>query len=642
METLVHIGLSNAVLATLLALLAAAVSLVLRRPALCHSLWLLVFLKLLTPPLYRVPVPALAPVAVPVVEETWQEAPPAEEVLPVVGPPPLAPAVRPAFQPDRSGWKAGRTSETEPPPAPFSWQSAVAMAWLTGSLLWWAVALCRSLRFRRFLGHAQPAPADLREQTRRLARRIGLADCPEVWLVPAPVSPLLWALGRVPRLLLPAGLWARLTEEQRASLLVHELAHLRRRDHWVRWLELVVLGLYWWHPVVWWARRRLQDAEEECCDAWVTWALPDAGPAYSSALVETVAFLADARTAVPLGASGGGQARHLQRRLTMILNGTTSRKLHALAFGGVLAVAALLLPLAPGAAEPPDEVQVKSRPKADDPKLPEQAKDLPAAKPAAPKSAAAMDPFQARADHAAANLAEQIEHARDEVELMEANLEVKRAQYAAAERAVAQARKHAERVGQLAKSNAISQEEYLAALQRAESDEAQLLIKRAELREPEVRLMQAKRRLARLEQTAKEQRGPVEKEKPKAATDGEDLRLRRLEMQLDAIKKELDALRRELRPKEQRGQGSTTSTGTSLGSSTTSSTTDRTLSGSTTTSTGTLRGSLSGTSSSLSVGEADRLRRLEMQLDAIKKELDALRRELRPKDRFDQPDVPKI
>jgi beta-lactamase regulating signal transducer with metallopeptidase domain len=557
METLVHIGLSNAVLATLLALLAAAASLILRRPALCHSLWLLVFLKLLTPPLYHVPVPALAPAPGLATEEMVQELLPVEETMPAV-----ILAVPVAKSPDLP-----RPTQRQPTPAPepsrtpLSWQSLVAMTWLTGSVSWWIVALYRTLRFHRFLRHAQPAPEDVRDQTRRLASRIGLACCPEVWLVAAPVSPLLWALGLAPRLLLPAGLWARLTEEQRASLLVHELAHLRRRDHWVRRLELVVLGLYWWHPVVWWARRRLQDAEEECCDAWVTWALPDAGPAYASALVETVAFLSDVRAAVPLGASGGGQARHLRRRLTMILNGTTSRKLHALAFVGVLALAAVLLPLAPGSAEPPDEVQVKPRPQAEDPtidpkpaetKRPDpQAKDIPAA-----KSSVLGDPqtkglsTRGQTDRAAANLTEQIEQAQDEVELLKANLEVKRALVAAAEQAFGHARNNVDRLNKL--TGTVAAEVINEARQKAEDSEIQLRIRRAELVEPEVRLKQALRRLARLEeQAAKEKRGTSSTTTSTTSTtkdEGSD-RLRRLEMQLEAIKKELDALRQELRPK---------------------------------------------------------------------------------------------
>src|SRR3954447_23893132 len=50
-------GLSNALLAGLLALLALAVGRFSRRPALVHSLWVLVLIKLVTPPLVPLPVP---------------------------------------------------------------------------------------------------------------------------------------------------------------------------------------------------------------------------------------------------------------------------------------------------------------------------------------------------------------------------------------------------------------------------------------------------------------------------------------------------------------------------------------------------------------------------------------------------------
>jgi bla regulator protein blaR1 len=145
--------------------------------------------------------------------------------------------------------------------------------------------------------------------------------------VPAPVSPMVCALVGRPRLIMPAGLWERLTAEQRETLLAHELAHVRRRDHWTRRLELLVLGLYWWHPVAWWARQALQEVEETCCDAWVVWALPDSAAAYAEALVTTVAFLSRRRAALPAGASGMSHVRFLKRRVSMILQGTTPRAL---------------------------------------------------------------------------------------------------------------------------------------------------------------------------------------------------------------------------------------------------------------------------------------------------------------------------
>ena len=53
-------------------------------------------------------------------------------------------------------------------------------------------------------------------------------------------------------LILPEELWCRLDAVQQDAVLAHELAHLKRRDHWVRRLEAVVLGLYWWYPAPGW------------------------------------------------------------------------------------------------------------------------------------------------------------------------------------------------------------------------------------------------------------------------------------------------------------------------------------------------------------------------------------------------------
>src|SRR5215831_8377062 len=57
MNDLLHVALSNAVAAMALAVLAVVTSRLCRRPALTHGLWLLVLLKLLTPPLLTVRIP---------------------------------------------------------------------------------------------------------------------------------------------------------------------------------------------------------------------------------------------------------------------------------------------------------------------------------------------------------------------------------------------------------------------------------------------------------------------------------------------------------------------------------------------------------------------------------------------------------
>ena len=182
-----------------------------------------------------------------------------------------------------------------------------------------ALALSRSLRFTRLLRTARSASTALDSDAAGLATCMGVSSCPELRVVPAAISPMLWFPGRSLQILLPEGLLGRLAPLEVQALIAHELAHVCRRDHWVRRFELLVSALFWWHPVTWWARRAMRQAAEESCDAWVVHALPGHARAYAKGLLKTVEFVVDARSPVPALACGAGGARHLRERLTKIL-----------------------------------------------------------------------------------------------------------------------------------------------------------------------------------------------------------------------------------------------------------------------------------------------------------------------------------
>ncbi len=358
METLLEVGLSNAVMAAALAVLAGLIGLVCRRPALVHALWLLVLLKLVTPPLVSISVrPPLPPAeateperegAVALVEriEVGPTAPEDEEV-------PLPRAEEGAQRVDESTdgdvpavvEERTDTRQAEWPAPPGGWPRTLAVVWLLGSSCWFALALCRVWRFSRALQHARLSPA-LQSRVHFLARRMGLAHGPAVRLVPGRLAPMIWGVRR-PVLLVPEGLEATVGRTGLETLLLHELAHVRRRDHLVRLLEFVALGLFWWNPVAWYARREMREAEEQCCDAWVVRTVPGTGRTYATALVDALDFLCGGRPALPPLASGLGEIADLKRRLKMILGGKTPHGLGRSNGLVVLGLALFLLPLVP-------------------------------------------------------------------------------------------------------------------------------------------------------------------------------------------------------------------------------------------------------------------------------------------------------
>jgi beta-lactamase regulating signal transducer with metallopeptidase domain len=501
-----------------------------RRPALVHSLWLVLFVKMLTPPLW--------PVAV-----SWpvhSEETPAATALPID--PPSRPAVPvdtisgsslndkgteaaaeessiPAITMDalRNSAPAARrampvaeplpASQRPNPPATaahssISWRSWLLTASLSGSAFWLALACCRLYRFHRLLRLTQRAPVNLQRRAERLAERLGLARCPGIWVVSAPVSPLLWAFLGEPRLLVPSSLLERLSQEQWDTLLAHELAHLRRRDHWVRLLELAVLGFYWWHPVIWWARRRLREAEEQCCDAWVVWALPGAAELYARTLVDALTYLSGARSVLPLAASGFGQMHLLKRRLTMIMRGTTPRALSATGSLAVLGLAAVLLPLYPtlarteqGAARAEDQQPAGGAGATPTP-------GVPAAGATAGTTPSligggeshSLQPPTARDK----DFSESLEDAKDDVDLLRVQLEVKQAEKREVQALLHQAELQLNMYLNLALKKAISEGVLDKARTEVVALKARLSVKEEQYKEAELRLKQAERRLARL------------------------------------------------------------------------------------------------------------------------------------------------
>jgi bla regulator protein BlaR1 len=340
MSRFYEIVLINAGLASLLALTAEAVARWLHRPALAHCLWVLALLKLLTPPVWTVDIRMPPAAATRSVVAASQVARPL--------PSPAAPRVlsapeEPARLPIEPSSPVANPVQSERFPA-WTWLSLLAWMWVSGTVAIVAIVAYRTWRFCNVLTAATETGVNIRQTVAQLAKDIGI-EPPAVRLVSAAISPMIWALNGRAQLLLPATLTEQLSPSELRTLLVHELAHIRRKDHWVRWIEVVALAVCWWHPLTWLARRRIEELEEECCDAWVLATLAGAAPTYARALLATVEYVSGVRPAFPPLASGLGYVKFLKRRLTMIMHGPRNHRLSRPLWAAALVLGSLILPL---------------------------------------------------------------------------------------------------------------------------------------------------------------------------------------------------------------------------------------------------------------------------------------------------------
>ena len=285
--------LNNGLLVAAMVLLVALVSPIVRRPELVHVLWSATLIKLFTP--------ALLVISIPVARQVTSATGPGLSAAELAALAELQGSASPA-------WWVGR-------------ESVLLLAlWLVGAAAVGLLIWTRQRRWDRLTARAMPADRALRQRVEGLAERLGLTDVPDVRVLDAVMSPaVVGPLFSRARLILPRNLIENLKSAELDAVIVHELAHLKRRDPWIRRLEMLAVTAYWWNPAVHWARRRLRQWEEMSCDLAVLRALPEHRKAYAHALITTLEHVKTGAQPMPITAHGLGSPHTWKERLHMIM-----------------------------------------------------------------------------------------------------------------------------------------------------------------------------------------------------------------------------------------------------------------------------------------------------------------------------------
>ncbi len=336
--------------ATILLALAGGVTLLLRRASAAsrHLVWTVALLAALAAPVLSLTLPRWQ---LPIVTLASASAPDAEAAL---APADMA-SQRMAARLSRT---SGRAGASDPSPstagasstsvaASISWRSAILLLWIIGATLV-AGRLLVGLVAVRFMSRKtdEATNSPWLPLARALSSDLGISSI--VFRRNSRSSmPMAWGVWR-PTVLMPAcaDAWP---QDRLRIVLLHELAHVKRRDCLTHMLAQLACAVYWFNPLAWVAAKRVRAERERACDDLVL-AAGTPGADYATQLLDIARVMRAGRfPAIAAGASLAMAHRsQLEGRLMAILDPSVPRsgvsRMRTLAVAAVAAFT--LIPLA--------------------------------------------------------------------------------------------------------------------------------------------------------------------------------------------------------------------------------------------------------------------------------------------------------
>lgn len=279
---------------SLLIIFISGIDLLLRRwvwPQVRYALWFMVLIKLLLPPTFASPVSItsnLQPIALkalghyhteqtPLIHDTT----PSEAATTQAGSKLVLAGEGKTILPESES--AIPKTNIKP-----NWQVFAMILWLLGSLAILVFLIKKFSEIRKINKprESQSSPDWFELLLIRSARRLNLQVIPNIIMTKKVNSPAIFGVIR-PVLLLPTDFFHETSKKDAENILLHELAHIKRRDLLVKEFETFLTIIYWFNPLFWGVKKQLQHLRELCCDSTVANILQRKVKGYRSTLLET-------------------------------------------------------------------------------------------------------------------------------------------------------------------------------------------------------------------------------------------------------------------------------------------------------------------------------------------------------------------
>lgn len=139
--------------------------------------------------------------------------------------------------------------------------------------VWFIIFMAQCVKILSGLVHIQrirhyktsAAPAFWEERIMQLAARLNIKK--HILLLESAIIKVPAVVGFLkPTILLPLGLLNNLSQEEVESILMHELAHIRRKDYLFNLLQCFIDIIFFFNPAVLWISSLIRSERENCCD----------------------------------------------------------------------------------------------------------------------------------------------------------------------------------------------------------------------------------------------------------------------------------------------------------------------------------------------------------------------------------------
>jgi beta-lactamase regulating signal transducer with metallopeptidase domain/protocatechuate 3,4-dioxygenase beta subunit len=321
-----------------------------------YGIWLLVLAKLVLPPSLSSPTSLVSWIRGRLPETTIvsfvPDLPPTvHEAVPPAAPAPTGTPPSPVGANDYSPLQpAGQipVASVQPVVLP-TWQALVLVAWAAAVVIMVVLLIQRVFFVRALLAQSQEAPAALGTLLEQCRRSMGVRRVAGVRLTGLSASPSVCGLLR-PVILMPEPMARQLETPHLRSVLLHELAHIKRGDLWINLLQTLLQIVYLYHPLLWLANARIRAIREQAVDEAVLAALGADAEEYPRTLL-SISKLAFGTPSLSLRLLGVVESK---RALTARIRFMVSRpfpknaRLGLLGLAAVAVIAVALLPMARG------------------------------------------------------------------------------------------------------------------------------------------------------------------------------------------------------------------------------------------------------------------------------------------------------